>query len=405
MTQTLRKTTLAQLPAGVWALGFVSLLMDISSEMIHALLPVYLVSVFSASMAEIGIIEGIAEATAMIVKVFSGAVSDWLGKRKALAGLGYSLAAFTKPVFPLAATLGWVIAARFIDRVGKGIRGAPRDALVADIAPPHLRGAAFGLRQSLDTVGAFIGPAVAVWLMWSSRNDFRLVFWIAVIPAFLAVAVLFLAVREPERPHDLRKMRFPLHWNELRRLGGAYWLIVALASLFALARFSEAFLILKARDAGLAVALTPLVLVGMNIVYSGVSYPVGAWSDKRNRLTALAVGLALLIAGDLALANAGSIALVAAGVALWGAHMGFTQGLLATLVADVAAPDLRGTAFGVFNLVSGVATLAASVGAGALWDIYGSSATFYCGAALAGAALLGLWLAKMREPSLGARGT
>jgi MFS family permease len=411
---------LRQIPSGVWALGVVSLLMDLSSEMIHALLPVYLVSVLGASMVEVGAIEGIAEATASIVKIFSGALSDWLGKRKWLAVLGYGLAAVTKPAFPLAQGVDLLIAARFIDRVGKGIRGAPRDALVADITPPELRGAAFGLRQSLDTVGAFLGPAAAIGLMWLTANNFKIVFWVAVIPAVLAVAVLIAGVGEPDRANGGRKARFPLHVDELRRLGGAYWLIVGVATVFSLARFSEAFLILRARDAGLPIALAPLVLVGMNVVYALAAYPVGAISDNRDRTTPLALGLVLLIAADAALVNVGGldgvaigVALwglhmgftqVAIGVALWGLHMGFTQGLLATLVADVAAPELRGTAFGVFNLFGGVATLASSLAAGALWEGYGAGAAFWASAGCAGLALLGLWAAKWRMPELGRNG-
>jgi MFS family permease len=398
------QSRLRDIPGGIWALGFVSLLMDVSSEMIHALLPVYLVTMFGASMAAVGFIEGVAEATAQIVKIFSGAVSDWLGKRKLLTVLGYGLAAMTKPIFPLASTIGWLVAARFIDRVGKGIRGAPRDALVADIAPTHLRGAAFGLRQSLDTIGAFLGPTIAIWLMWLTGDDFKIVFWVAVVPAFMAVALLVVAVREPARREGPRQVRFPLHFSELRRLGGAFWLIVLVATIFALARFSEAFLILRARDTGLPVALAPLVLVAMNIVYAAAAYPAGALSDRRNRMSVLAAGLVLLILADAALA-AGGVAGVAAGVALWGLHMGFTQGLLATLIADVAAPELRGTAFGVFNLFSGLATLTASVGAGALWDAYGAPAAFLAGAGFAGLALIGLAFVCWRAPGLGGAGS
>ncbi len=397
----LQRETLRQIPGGVWALGFVSLLMDVSSEMIHALLPVYLVTALGASMTAVGVIEGVAESTAMIVKIFSGALSDWLGRRKLLAALGYGLAALTKPAFPLAQNIETLIAARFIDRIGKGIRGAPRDALVADIAPPALRGAAFGLRQSLDTVGAFLGPAVAIGLMWASRDDFKLVFWVAVVPAFLAVALLLAAVIEPARPLGLRKVRFPLHIDELARLSGAFWLITLVAAAFALARFSEAFLILKARDGGLPLALSPLVLVGMNVVYALSAYPAGALSDRCNRLIILAIGLVLLIGADFLLATPLGLAGVAAGVALWGLHMGLSQGLLATLIADVAAPELRGTAFGVFNLAGGLATLAASLVAGALWDRFGPAATFSAGAVFAILALAGLALASWLAPGLG----
>jgi MFS family permease len=381
---------LREIPKDVWALGIVSLFMDVSSEMIHALLPIYLTTL-GASMATVGVIEGVAEATASIVKIFSGALSDWFGKRKLLAVIGYGLAALTKPVFPLANSIGWLVAARFIDRVGKGIRGAPRDALVADIAPAHLRGAAFGLRQSLDTVGAFIGPAVAIALMWASANDFRLVFWAAVIPAFLAVLVLMIGVEEPERAHP-RAARFPLHIAELRALGGAYWLIIAVMTLFSLARFSEAFLILRARDAGLPIAFAPLVLVAMNVIYALASYPVGALSDHGDRVTPLRLGLVALIAADLVLAWQGGLAGVALGVALWGLHMGLTQGLLSTLVADTAPAASRGTAFGMFNLLGGVATLIASTAAGALWDACGAPAAFVASAVCAGLALAALAL-------------
>jgi MFS family permease len=378
------------IPAGVWTLGFVSMLMDISSEMIHALLPVYLVTVLGTSMLTVGVIEGIAEATASITKVFSGALSDWLGKRKFLAVIGYGLAAVTKPIFPLAPSVAWLVAARFIDRVGKGIRGAPRDALVADIAPAHLRGASFGLRQSLDTVGAFLGPLLAILLMWLTANHFTTVFWIAVIPAFLALGLIMFAVREPERPAGLRAVRSPLSLTELKRLGGSYWWIVAVAAVFTLARFSEAFLVLRAQSVGLPIMLVPAVMVLMNVVYALAAYPAGILSDKVDRLTVLALGLVLLIVADVVLALAPGVVGVAIGVSLWGLHMGFTQGLLATLVADTAPPELRGTAYGMFNLISGGAMLAASVIAGILWDVFGPVGTFAAGAGFTLLALFGL---------------
>jgi MFS family permease len=389
---------LRDIPAGVWALGFVSMLMDVSSEMIHALLPIYLVTVLGTSALTVGIIEGIAEATASIIKVFSGALSDWLGKRKLLAVLGYGLAAFTKPIFPLASTIGWLVAARFIDRVGKGIRGAPRDALVADIAPAHLRGASFGLRQSLDTVGAFIGPLIAIVLMWLTADDFTAVFWVAVIPAFISLALIVFAVREPQRPPELRKVHAPLSKAELRRLGTAYWWVVIVATMFTLARFSEAFLILRAQSVGLPLALVPAVLVVMNIVYALAAYPAGVLSDRVDRVTVLTGGFLLLVAADVALAFASGVLGVMVGVALWGLHMGFTQGLLAALVADAAPPELRGTAFGMFNLLTGIALLAASVIAGALWDALGPQGTFIAGAAFTLLALAGL-LALGRRPT------
>lgn len=366
------------------------MLMDVSSEMIHALLPAYLTLGLGASALAVGVIEGIAEATAAITKVFSGALSDRLGRRKGLAALGYGLAALTKPVFPLAPSLGWVVAARFIDRVGKGIRGAPRDALVADLAPEGRQGAAFGLRQSLDTVGAFLGPLAAIGLMWAFANDFQSVFWVAVIPGLLSFALILFAVAEPPRPPGRRAVRNPLARAELGLLGRTYWLVVGVATLFTLARFSEAFLILRAQEAGLTLMLLPLVLVAMNIAYALTAWPVGMVSDRGGKVALLAVGLGLLVLADLVLAFAGGLWGLAAGVAIWGLHMGFTQGLLAALVAESVPAELRGTAFGLYNLVTGVALLLASVIAGALWQTYGAQGTFVAGAGFAAASALGL---------------
>jgi MFS family permease len=390
-TATLKpSTSWRDIPGGVWALGFVSLLMDVSSEMIHALLPVYLVVGLGTSTLAVGIIEGVAEATASITKVFSGALSDWLGRRKFLAVLGYGLAAFTKPVFPLAPSVGWLIAARFIDRVGKGIRGAPRDALIADITPSHVRGASFGLRQSLDTVGAFLGPLLAIGLMWMTADHFASVFWIAVIPAFLALALIVLAVREPDRPAELRKVRMPLSRSELVSLTAAYWWVVTVASVFTLARFSEAFLVLRAQSVGLQLTLVPTVMVIMNIAYAISAYPVGVLSDRASRITILILGLLLLLAADVTLAFATGMTAIAFGAVLWGLHMGFTQGLLSALIADTAPAELRGTAYGIFNLITGLAMLLASVIAGILWDAAGPQATFLVGAAFTILTLIGL---------------
>jgi MFS family permease len=376
------------LPRAIWAIGFVSMFMDISSEMIHALLPVYLTTVLGASMMSVGLIEGIAEATASITKLFSGAVSDWFGKRKLLAVIGYALAAFTKPIFPLATTIGWITAARFIDRIGKGIRGAPRDALVADIAPEELRGAAFGLRQSLDTVGAFLGPVIAIALMWQSANNFKFIFWIAVIPAFIAVAVLIFGVKEPADVPRAKGQVWPLSGQAMRAMGTGFWLIMAIAALFTLARFSEAFLILKAQQSGLSLMWIPMVLVVMNITYALASYPAGVLSDRFGRTTLLGIGMIVLIAADIVLARSSALTGVTGGIILWGLHMGLTQGTLSTLVADHAPKALRGTAFGLYNLVTGLALLAASPLAGYLWDRQGAPLTFYTGAGFALLALI-----------------
>ncbi|MBK9363885.1 MAG: MFS transporter [Rubrivivax sp.] len=384
------------LPAGVWVLGFVSLLMDVSSEMIHSLLPLFLVGTLGLSVLAVGVIEGIAEATALIVKVFSGALSDGLGRRKGLAVLGYAMGALSKPVFALATGAGLVVAARFVDRVGKGIRGAPRDALLADITPPAIRGAAFGLRQSLDTVGAFLGPLLATALMLLWANDLRAVFWVAVIPAVLAVLLLVVGVREPPRPPGVKPVN-PIRREALRRLGPAYWQVVAIGAVFMLARFSEAFLVLRAPQVGIAAAWVPLVMVAMNLVYAATAYPFGTLSDRMDHRRLLAAGLVVLIAADLLLASAEGWPLLLAGVALWGVHMGMTQGLLAAMVADTAPADLRGTAYGFFNLLSGIAMLAASVIAGLLWDRLGSAVTFYAGAGFAAVTLLGLRLLPRRR--------
>ncbi len=378
------------LPAGIWALGLGSLFMDTSSELIHSLLPMFMATVLGASMVTIGLVEGVAEATAAITKVFSGALSDYLGKRKFLVILGYGLAALTKPIFPLATTMGWVFTARFVDRVGKGIRGAPRDALLADIAPPELRGAAFGLRQALDSIGAFVGPLLAVAFMVWLANDIRTAMWMAVLPAFVAVALLALYVREPASGPPGAGARPPLTVADAGRLPLRYWLVVLLGAVFTLARFSEAFLLLRAQDVGLALGYVPLVLIMMNVVYAGFAYPAGAAADRVSPRALLLAGLALLIGADLALAVAAAPLLAFVGAALWGAHMALTQGLLSKLVADTAPAELRGTAFGLFNLVSGVALLLASVIAGALWSALGAPATFLAGAAFATAAATGL---------------
>lgn len=395
MTEAASKSPrmVARVPTGVWVLGFVSLLMDTSSEMIHGLLPVYLTGVLGASALTVGAIEGVAEATALITRIFSGALSDWLGKRKLLTLIGYGLAVVTKPAFPLATSVGWLVAARFIDRIGKGIRGAPRDALIADIAPAELRGASFGLRQALDTIGAFMGPGLAILLMLASHNDFRLVFWFAVLPAVLCVTLLAVAVREPAQPPRRAQARFPLTPAELKRLGRPFWLVATVAAVFTLARFSEAFLILRARSLGLDAAFAPGVLVVMNVVYALSAYPAGALSDRLGRRGVFLAGVVLLIAADLALGFAPSLAGVAAGLVLWGLHMGFTQGLLAAFVADAVPADLRGTGYGALNLVIGLATLAASLVAGALWDWVGPPATFLAGAGLAAVAFAGVALA------------
>ena len=387
--------SLRHIPSGIWVLGIVSLLMDISSEMIHSLLPLFMVTILGTSTMVVGLVEGLAESLALVVKVFSGTLSDYWGKRKGLALFGYALGAFTKPLFAVASGVGLVLTARLLDRVGKGVRGAPRDALVADIAPPQLRGAAFGLRQSLDTVGAFLGPLLAVGLMLLWANDFRAVFWVAVLPGLMAVGLLLFGIQEPaHRQTDVRTN--PIRRDNLLRLGSAYWWVVGIGSVFTLARFSEAFLVLRAQHGGIPIALVPLVMVAMNLIYALSAYPFGKLSDQMSHMRLLTFGLLVLIAADLVLATNDHWGVVLLGVGLWGLHLGMTQGLLATMVADTAPADLRGTAYGFFNLASGLAMLIASVLAGFLWDQLGASFTFYAGAVFCGVALMGLTLYQLK---------
>ena len=375
--------------SGVWVLGFVSLFMDVSSEMIHSLLPLFMVTSLGASALAVGLIEGLAESTALIVKVFSGAVSDFLGKRKGLAVAGYALGAMSKPLFAMASSSVTVLTARLADRFGKGIRGAPRDAMVADMTPPHLRGAAFGLRQSLDTVGAFLGPLMAAGLMILWNGNFRAVFWAAVLPGLASVCLLVFGIREPQSRSGEKKTN-PIRKENLKRLGTPFWGVVAVGAIFTLARFSEAFLVLKARQGGIPMALIPLVMAAMNVIYALAAYPFGKLSDRISHRRLLAFGLFVLILSDLVLGGMDRWWGIMAGVALWGVHMGITQGLLAAMVAKTAPSDLRGTAFGFFNLASGVAMLFASGIAGFLWTRFGPALTFYGGAAFSAAAILAL---------------
>jgi MFS family permease len=383
-----------KVPRTVWALGLVSLFMDLSSEIIHALLPLFLTTTLGVSVVMVGLIDGIAEATASISKVFSGYISDRMGRRKPLILLGYGLGALSKPLFALAGSAAVVLASRFADRIGKGLRGAPRDALVADVTPEAIHGRAFGLRQSLDTVGAFAGPLLAIGLMAALSDDIRLVFWIAVVPAILAVLLVIFGVEDRCGHEQAMPNRPPITLVDLRLLESPFWRVTALGSVFTLARFSEAFLILKASAEGLPLTFAPAVLVVMNIVYAAGAYPAGIASDRLSARTLLGWGLACLILADLLLALVPGLLGAFIGIALWGLHMALTQGLMAKLVAERAPPELRGSAFGLFNLATGIAMLVASVLAGLLWNQFGMSVTFATGAAFAAAALSMLLLGK-----------
>ncbi|MGR9115940.1 MAG: MFS transporter [Gammaproteobacteria bacterium] len=376
------------IPKTVWTLGFVSLFMDLSSELIHSLLPVFLVTTLGASALTVGLIEGIAEATALIVKIFSGVVSDFFARRKLLILIGYGMAALTKPLFPMAGSVETVFIARFLDRIGKGIRGAPRDALIADVAPVDIRGACFGLRQSMDTVGAFLGPLLAIVLLLLYNGDIKLVLWVAVVPAMIAVLLILVGVDEPVFHDRIHKIKAPIRWNVLWQFSSRYWWVVISGAIFTLARFSEAFLILRAQQIGLSVAWMPLVMVVMSLAYAMSAYPAGILSDGMDKKRLLVIGLILLILSDLVLAHASSLSILMLGVVLWGLHMGFSQGILATMVAETTPRELKGTAFGLFNFAGGLCMFAASAIAGWLWESYGAEFTFYCGAGFALAALI-----------------
>jgi len=369
--------------------------MDMSSELVHAVLPVYLTTVLGLSALAIGLIEGVAEATASMLKVVSGFVADRFGRRKPLALLGYGLAALTKPLFPLADSAAGIVAARFLDRVGKGIRGAPRDAIVADVTPPEMRDVAFGLRQALDTVGAFLGPMLAILFLWLWSEDLRAVLWVAVVPAVIAVAILAVGVAEPSRAHMPRSS--PLRIAALRRMPGPYWHLLVLAALFSLARMSEAFLVLRAQEVSLPLLWIPLVMIVMSAVYALSAYPAGLLARRAGRPTVLGASLVVLIFAEVVLAAAPGHGGLWAGVALWGLHMGLSQGGLAAAVADVAPEELRATAFGVFHFVTGVFQLLGGALSGWLWMRFGSSTAFAFGAVWGVAAWLALHVARHRQ--------
>jgi MFS family permease len=391
---------LARIPRGIWVLGVVSLLMDASSELVHALLPLFMVTTLGASTFVVGVVEGIAESIALVMRVFSGYFSDAVGRRKPVVLVGYGLGALSKLVFPLAPALGWVVGARFIDRVGKGIRGAPRDALMADLAPAELRGASFGLRQALDSVGAIAGPLLAVLAMVAFANDFRAAFWVAVVPAALCVALIVFGVHEPDRHDRPAGESDSLSLRDVGRLDRRFWFITGVAAVLTLARFSEAFLVLRGQSVGMNLASVPWVMVVMSAVYALLAFPAGAWADQGNSGRLISLGLLALVASDLVLAQAATPGGVLAGAALWGVHMALTQGLLSALVAAVAPADLRGTAFGFFSLASGVALLFASALAGWLWDAAGPRFTFYAGAVFTVLAWIGLLVRRRDLPLL-----
>lgn len=387
-----------KIPKGIWALGLVSLLMDTSSELIFSLLPIFLVTTLGASTTVFGAIEGLTEATALIIKIFSGTLSDYLGKRKLLTLIGYSLAALSKPLFPLAGSVTTVFFARFIDRIGKGIRGAPRDALIGEIAPADIRGACFGLRQALDTVGAIAGPLLAM-MLYSYLANIRSVLWFATIPALLSVLVLIFGVHEPKEKPFRPEKKPSIDFKQIKNFSKKFWELLIVASILTLARFSEGFLLLKAQEGALPIHYIPLVLVLMNVFYAFSAYPAGYLSDHpTGRQNIILFGIGVLIAADLILGlSQNDLLFIILGVILWGLHMGFTEGILATMVTDTTPSHLRGTAYGLFNLAKGITLLFASLLAGILWDNFGSSVAFFVGASFSAIAFIFLFLGRISQ--------
>jgi MFS family permease len=368
-----------------------------SSAMIYGLLPVFMVRVLGISIASVGLIEGIAEAANSLIKFVSGAASDWIGRRKPLVVFGYTLSAVIKTIFPVAGTASAVLAARVIDRLGKGIRDAPRDAFLADFTAKEIRGEGFGLRLALAVAGFVVGPLIAIGLMKLSGDNFRLVFWIALIPAYLSIVVLLLTVKELPLNHDESPRRLPIRRGDIAALPAAFWWVIAIAGLLSLARFSQAFLVLKAFEVGVDAAFVPMVLVVMHLVFSVAAYPFGILADHLDRRLQLGIGTVILVSADVVLASASTIWMTALGAALWGLQLGVTQGLLGATIADVAPDRLRGTAFGVYDVAIGVGTFVASAGAGVLWMAGGSSIAFSVSACVATAAALMLVIQPVRH--------
>jgi len=383
---------LKKIPKSIWTLGIVSLFMDISSEIIHSLLPIFMVSILGSSIIAIGIVEGISEATFLLIRIFSGVLSDYLGKRKIISVIGYGISALSKPLFPLANSVSLILIARFFDRLGKGVRESPRDALIGDIAPKSIRGACFGLRQSLDTIGALIGPIVAILGLLIFSNNIRAILWVSVIPAILSVVIFIVGIHDVEHKYTEDEKTFIFKFKNIFKIGTEYWQIVLIGGLLNLARFSDAFLILKAYELGLPITYVPLVMVLMNCFYAVSSYPAGILSDNINRKFILIIGIVFLIIADLVLAFTDSTWMLALGVGFWGMHMAFTKGILDAMVTDTASIRLLGSAYGIFNFVCGIAVLFASIISGVLWQVYGPFYSFSVGAFLAFLACLSLSL-------------
>ncbi|MDJ0867562.1 MAG: MFS transporter [Myxococcota bacterium] len=391
--------TSRRIPRNVWAASATSFLMDVSSEMVVNVLPLFLANVLGVRTVVIGLVEGLAEATASLLKVFSGSLSDRLGRRKPLAVAGYAISALAKPGFALATSWGGIAGARWADRVGKGVRTAPRDALVADAVGAGDRGLAFGLHRAADTGGAVVGLAIAIGVLalvergaaTLDADAFRTLVWVSLVPAVGAVAVLAFGVREVRAPVRVAAAR-----PGLRGLGRPFFAFLLVSALFDLGNFSDAFLVLRAQERGLGVTDILWVLVGFNLVYAVVSTPGGRLSDRIGRRAVIAAGWVWYAAVHLGFAGARSGGDVTVLFLLHGVYYGLTAGTAKALIADLVPERLRGSAYGSYFAVMGAIDLPASLLAGALWQGLGAwpgfgpaaPFVFSAGTALAAAALL-----------------
>jgi MFS family permease len=367
--------------------------MDLSSEMILSILPIFLVTGLGVSVLTLGLIEGLAEGVASVIKAFSGALSDYLKKRKILVVIGYGLSTLTKPFFALASTATWIFVARFVDRLGKGIRGAPRDSLIADSTSTKIRGTAYSLRQTLDTLGAVLGPIFAIIILYLTTNNFRLVLWFAVIPAVLCIVVLIFGVKESTLKKNISRKKSYFLFENFLKITPVIWLFFLTVFILNLGHFSEAFLLLRSQEIGLKVSFIPVVFVVMNVAYAIVAVPFGHLADRGGFFILIVCGFLILVLADIILALTNSVGWMFVGIIFWGIHLGMTQGLLLAMISKLSPLELRGTSFGLFHAISGVALLTASLIAGYLWQYYYSGLIFFVSAiiTLVGITTFFLW--------------
>lgn len=358
--------------------------MKISSVIVFTLSPLFMTQVLGASIFAVGILEGILEVITLLARIFSGIISDYIHKRKSIIVVGYIFALISRPFLALATRMEDVFLGRAFDRIGNGLDATPRDALVGDLAPPQIKGACYGLRESLSRAGSFAGALLVMALLWLTEGNFSLVFWIGSIPTVLALMVLVIFVKDsPNQQAQHKKPTHKFKLKDLKKLPLPFWLILLLSGLFMLSNFSGAFLILRAEQTGLDLHLTSLVMIIQNLATAGTAYPVGYLSDKMGRRSMMGVGIVLIVCSDLLLAWGGSLYTILGGVLLWGAEIGITQSILAVFLADTCPQDLRGTGFGLFHFINGCCLLLANVFAGWIWHDVNPSAMFLASAVMA----------------------